>query len=378
MIRLRKPVNLLLILILLSSIDSWAQTACSQKLSEAQDSFNQGHFYGIPSILKDCIDAGFSNEQRIEAYKLLTIVYLYIDDPIGAENSYLELLKLDPEHKVDPAIDPVEIIYLNDKFTTTPFFTLQLLKFGINATKPFVINNYSVGNTNLDNENYEIGVGFTFGAGVDYNLSDYFSIGLELAFERRSYNWNNTIFDQDGQKYRENMIGLSIPVFLRISYPTKKWHPYVYGGYALKINLLSGFTNMGLDNNTFADDGSSSTQPVIVPDIPNANELRNTLNTAIVAGLGVKYRLNYEYLSFDIRMNAGLLNHQNVEQRYLLTNVEPNSLEEESSLGTTIAILLDDIRVNDLTFTVGYVKPLYKPRKKVRGLKGLRSVIKRN
>lgn len=375
---MRKTVNLLLILMLLAVAESWAQTACSQKLAEAQESFNQGHFYGIPSMLKNCIDAGFSNEQRIEAYKLLTVVYLYIDDPIGAENSYLELLELDPEHKVDPAIDPIEIIYLNDKFTTTPFFTLQLLKLGINATIPFVINNYSVGNTNLNTENYEIGIGFTLGAGVDYNLSDYFSIGLELALERRSYNWNNTIFDQDGQNYSENILGLSIPLFLRITYPTKKWHPYVYGGYALKINLLSGFSDMRFDNNTFTDDGGNATQPVIVPDIQNANELRNTLNTAIVAGLGVKYRLNYQYLSFDIRMNAGLLNHQNVGERYLLTNIEANSLEEESSLATTLGIVLDDIRINDLTFTVGYVKPLYKPRKKVRGAKGIRGIIKRN
>ena len=78
---------------------SYSQTLCSQALSAAQISFDNGHLYGIPSGLKDCLDNGFTKQERIQAYKLLTITYLFIDDPISAENSYLSLLRLDPEHK---------------------------------------------------------------------------------------------------------------------------------------------------------------------------------------------------------------------------------------------------------------------------------------
>lgn len=375
----KRLAALIVFLFAFSIYEVRSQTVCSQVLAEAQQDFDQGHFYGIAGKLKDCIDGGFNKAQKIEAYKLLTITYLYIDDPIGAESSYLELLKLDPEHNVDPSIDPIEVVYLNEKFTTTPFFTIQVFKAGVNYTKPLVINNYGADNTSMTNEKYEGNVGYTFGAGIDYNLSDYFSLGLELSFERRSYSYSNIVFQNDPQGYRENLLGLSVPLFLRFTYPGKKWYPYIYGGYALKVNLASRFTDLNLNNVTPAKGDTPKTeQQVNVPDLTDATDLRNTLNTALVAGIGVKYRLNYEYISFDIRLDAGMLNHTNEDKRFLLTNENPTDLQEPSTIPTTLGIVMDDIRINDLSFTVGFVKPLYKPRKKVSGVKGIRKLFKRN
>jgi len=353
--------SLIILFVLLLPIIVQGQTPCSQKLDEAQRNFEEGHFYGIPALIKDCIDRGFTKEQKIQAYKLLTITYLYIDDPFGAESSYLELLKLDPEHKVDPSIDPVEIIYLNEKFTTTPFFTLQVLKAGVNASNVTVINNYGADNTSNSLQKYKTGLGFTFGVGVDGNFNKFLSLGLEASFERRSYKYSNTFFGEDQQGYKENLTGLSIPLFLRFTYPTKKWHPYIYAGYALKLNLLSSFVDLSFDNIT-----GQSSQLVQIPN-QNGGIYRNKLTTALIGGIGVKYRINYEYLSFDIRMNAGLLNYQKVNSRYKLNNEDPGKLTDPNSLSNPLGIVLDDIRVNDLTFSIGYVKPLYKPRKKGSG-----------
>ena len=77
-------------------------TDCLQTLARANDEFTAGRFFGIPALLKNCLDNGFTNEQKIQAYQLLTQAYLILDDPIAAEDSYLKLLKADPEFVASP------------------------------------------------------------------------------------------------------------------------------------------------------------------------------------------------------------------------------------------------------------------------------------
>ena len=105
-----------------------------QTLSHAESEFSAGHFYAIPSILQKCLQGqGFSREQKVRAYLLLSQVYLVIDDPIAAEDSYLKLLKAEPEYVADENKDPIDVVYLSKKFTATPIFTPHL-RAGVNTT----------------------------------------------------------------------------------------------------------------------------------------------------------------------------------------------------------------------------------------------------
>src|SRR5271154_2886847 len=102
-------------------------TECEQTLNQATSEFTSGHFYEIPGLLKPCLDRNdFTNEQRVRAYLLLCQAYLIVDDPIAAEDSYLKLLKADPEYVATKEKDPIEIVYLSSKFTSTPIFTPHL------------------------------------------------------------------------------------------------------------------------------------------------------------------------------------------------------------------------------------------------------------
>ena len=105
--------------------NGWAQSSeCEQSLNQASDEFNAGHFSGIPALLKPCLEGNsFTNEQLVRAYLLLCQSYLINDDPISAEDSYLKLLKADPEYVATNEKDPVDVVYLSKKFTTTPIFT---------------------------------------------------------------------------------------------------------------------------------------------------------------------------------------------------------------------------------------------------------------
>ncbi|MDQ2658706.1 MAG: hypothetical protein M3Y60_14885, partial [Bacteroidota bacterium] len=62
---------------------------CEQTIAYATEEFNAGHFHSVPSILNDCLSK-LNRDQRQRAHLLLTQTYLLLDDPIGAQRSYLE------------------------------------------------------------------------------------------------------------------------------------------------------------------------------------------------------------------------------------------------------------------------------------------------
>jgi hypothetical protein len=144
-----------LIIITLSSTALKAQntqpaaTDCEQILIQADDEFNAGRYYGIPSLLQNCLDKGnFSNEQQVRAYLLLAQAYLILDDPIAADDSYLKLLKADPEFEASMSQHPIDIYYLSKKFIATPIFTPHV-RIGLNTSLPRTIYDINTSGTTL-------------------------------------------------------------------------------------------------------------------------------------------------------------------------------------------------------------------------------------
>src|SRR5688572_1283900 len=109
------------------------QEECEVVLNRATEEFNAGHFYGIPAMLNDCLNKNQRADWRQRAYLLLAETYLLLDDPFGAERSYLEILKANPEFITDRDRDPIDLVYLSSKFTATPIFSLHG-RIGLNVT----------------------------------------------------------------------------------------------------------------------------------------------------------------------------------------------------------------------------------------------------
>ena len=114
------------VLFSLGSIISHAQDECELTLTRATEEFNAGHLYGIPAMLNDCLNKHQNREWRQRAYLLLAETYLLLEDPIGAENSYLQVLRANPEFVTDAQRDPIDLVYLSKKFTATPILCLHL------------------------------------------------------------------------------------------------------------------------------------------------------------------------------------------------------------------------------------------------------------
>src|SRR5690606_22162750 len=88
----------------------------------------------------------FSDEERVRALKLLTLVHIFSDQEALAEQSMIRLLRADPEHILDPLVDPAELFFLYQQFRTAPIFRIGV-RGGMNATMPLVLAEYGTQNT---------------------------------------------------------------------------------------------------------------------------------------------------------------------------------------------------------------------------------------
>ncbi len=330
---------------------------CDQTLERARNNFAEGHLYVISSILEPCLSNGFNKNQKIEAHLMLTRTYLLIDDPIKAENSYLNLLKLDPEYDINEEVDPVDVVYLNDKFTTTPIFVLSF-KGGVNSSNASVIQNFGTDNTSDSNEKYSSSIGFNFGAGIELNLSDHLSLGFETNFLTQRYQYKNQFFNGDTQNFSERSSVIDAPLLLKYRTKINKFYPFVYGGISHQYLLSSKGEFELIDVGPTATDGSPQAERQVTGPEENLKELRNNLNRFLVGGIGASFRLGYNYIFVDARYYYGLTNFVNQEAQYS----NPRLLYQFG--------YVDDLkRMQTLSISIGWIKPLYKPRK-IEGNKG--------
>lgn len=328
---------------------------CEQTLSLATAEFEAGRFVGLPNILKSCLSSGFSKEQKVRAYLLLTQAYLILDDPTAAENSYLQLLKADPEFVANPVRDPIDVYYLSKKFTSTAIFTPHF-RIGANTSLPRTI--YSLGTSSAvdslsKNKTYK--VGFQIGAGLDWNIDDRWSLSLGVNYSKKNF---KTSFFDDNSGYRgtftEKQDWIDIPLYVKYSFiDSGKVRPFAYAGISANLLMDSKLSPEGSDTDapTFG-----ATQVSQSPDL-SVTSMRNFFNTSLVIGGGTKYKVGKNFFYVDLRYMAGLSNvAKNGAFNPLLVKFQYQS---------------DFFRLDNLSISVGYVKPLYDPRKKKKAVAGL-------
>lgn len=340
---------LVFIFFLGSSQIAFAQ--CEDALIDARASFESGNVERIPSSLFNCLDQ-LTKADQVEAYKLLSISYLYMDDPIGAENSFLALLEVDPEFKVSPS-DPIELVYLSRQYITTPI-TSYALKLGGNISTVTVLNQNSIEASPTDIK-YKPRGGFNLQGAFNLHFNKVVSLMVELELSSWSYNKEFRGFQlSEGQTFNSirTNIQASIPIGLKLKYPGEKTFPYIYGGYSPSYALWA-----------FAsDERNPDSSPPITANNLNLLPQVNQFNHSIIVGAGLEKRIGqrfgYHYLLFDIRYRIGMTNITNEKTQFDTSN--PDNVRHLYEFGQVD----DDYRWNSLEFSLGYVWPNYKPRSK--------------
>ena len=329
---------------------------CEQTLIQADNEFKEGRFYGIPSMLKSCLDGGFSNEQKVRAYLILTQTYLILGDPIAADDSYLKLLSADPEYVANPARDPIDVYYLSKKFTTTPIFTPHI-RLGLNTSRPRGIQEITTSGTPLDHrELYK--VGFQLGVGVDWNLNNNWSICTEANIAYKAFGSESKGYSKnDIQGMQEKHTGFDIPFYVKYAVDSGKIRPFVYVGFAINL-LTSAKVSLEFSDNTPSNNEVGIKQNSVTNE--NVYYKRSPVNQSLVFGGGVKYKLGKDFVYADLRYMAGLSNFTKPDKNYY-----DQSNEFDQSI-TRYQFVSDFFGLDNLSLSFGYIHPIYDPRKKTK------------
>jgi len=332
-----------------------AVAQCTENLAKAQSEFDDGHLYGIPLLLNSCIEKG-TLQEKLRAYELLTITYLYIDDPNAAQESFKKLLELDPEYDAEKS-EYIELVHLSKEFITRPIVSWRV-RGGANVTTITSIYNNGSNNTNIQSEKYSLAAGWTAIGSLDIHFTNSFSFSLEPELSYNSYNYSDTFFNIDVNQnskdilnLKENVYNVSLPVSFKYTYKGDKFSPYLYAGYS--PNYTVNTSTNGKYRNIIG------TAEIKSEDKISLNELREPFSQSVVIGIGLMRRVKYKYVFVDVRYKLGLSNRLFRDGQDLF-----DSNDDVNKYLLKYLMVDNDFRQNEINLTVGYIWPQYNARKR--------------
>ena len=354
----------------------------TQKLLIAERDYDAGRLVNIVDNIsggfeKSLGEKGYTSEEKIRALKLITKVYIFIDNEPKSDEYMIKLLRADKEHNLDPKVDPAELYDLYRKFRSQPIFRIGL-RVGVNKSYPNIINTFGTGNTGIVSKIYNgvgespneasvnggSGTGFFINAMAERYLDWGLEVGLGLEFRNSQYSVDNYITYGDSLQVNgiaeiaqfavlSTMVThqqsfFRVPLLLRYNFKydsDNSFVPYIAAGasydYLLDAKYLDGNRTGGTEYK-FDSDLSLKDLDLIAKN-----------NFSVFACLGLKMRVKTHFLTLEAKFNKALLNY-----------INPNNRWSNNPLSTyDLAFVEDDLSLDMLSFSFGYTYSIYNPQK---------------
>jgi len=300
--------------------------------------------------MKDCIGkTEWTTQERVDAYKLLTLAYIYLEEPEKADDMMLSILNTDPEFKPNDNIDPAEFVALWRTFRTEPVYRLGV-KAGANASQP---NVHSYSPINGGTENYAYGVGFQAGATGEIAIfNDKLFVNPELYYTNKSFKLSNTFYEGDQTttgtiklNWASLQTSIQYPISVGRNKIDPKWVPYVSGGVAVDylISVSSDLTTEITDQSDVQSTNSGK----------EAKAQYASFNFAPIISAGVKGKVKKAEIVAEIRYNFGAA-----------TIFDKEKLYDSQSEVFGNKFVHGPFSLNSLSVSFGYLLNKYIPRKK--------------
>ena len=338
---MKRNKYIILLTLLLAGAAAFAQEEdCAFKLREAQQLYGVGKIETVPDILQPCIERGFTQEERLQAFKLIILCYIYEDDQDMAHAEMLSFLKRYPEYELSPT-DPDEFRFIFIQYRTSPIMDVGLIVGG-NLSHGMISQPFTPFNLNKEKPRYTPdGIGIQAGVMMNFYASSRIQISIEPMYAQNKFQleYENTEIEGFGKlDHFERQSYLYIPLSVTYEFPVGKFRPY---------GRLGGMMGLLFDNKT------STIQGIFTgPDEDNL-ENRNQLNYWALIGTGVNYKLNRGYFYVDARYNIGLNKYlKSAENRFTQENHNWVYMYQDS-----------DFRVNIFMVSFGYVRSFYNPKR---------------
>jgi len=325
--------------------DAIAQTtSCAQTLRLARSTYEQGRLHELPDLLKGCLNNGFTQQEKVEAYKFLTLSYIYLEEPEKADEAMLKLLQTDHYFKINPAVDPAEFVALYKTFRTQPIY-----RFGGNLGMLAAQPNVTSSTEAIDGTSeYKRGYSFLIGLNGEIPLNEKWTLNPGIYYLSNSFSLTSSVTTSTGDfitTANQKMNYISIPVTIQYQVMKNKLNPYVTMGVSTDY-LLSATVQ--------AERKRPGFQPIETTTF-TVTPQREKLNFSGVAGIGIKTSI------------AGGFAIAEVRYRYGFTNVNSKSSTFDNSDLVFNYHYVDSIfKLQATSFTLGYVYNIFNPKKRNR------------
>ncbi len=344
---------------------AWAQeTSCVQTLRLAQSTYEQGRLHELPGLLAACLKSGFTDEEKRQAYLLLTMSYIYLEEPEEADGAMLSLLQTDHFFEIDANVHPAEFIALYRKFRTQPLFRLGAnIAPGLNF--PSVVTDFAAGQMASGSGRYSprIGTQFTLSFEKDFIESKHadpserhykLTIAPEISFAIRGFSYAGDFVPSDLNPEEPSATIETIQKINRIELnPLVKWNlkkaklnPYLVAGPGISYLVTNTFT--GTTTRRLGGEGTVSGADI------DALSVGRPITFSGIVGIGGKARLGGVYVMAEVRYQHGLSNFINTDQR--------NNPELLYDYG----LPMDDLRTNSTSVHLGILYAVFKPKKLIK------------
>lgn len=338
---MKRSLSILFLFLLITK--GYAQlTSCAQTLRLAQSTYEQGRLHEVPILLQTCIANGFNKQEKVAAYKLLTLSYLYLEEPEKANESMLNLLRTDHYFEINTSADPAEFVALYKTFRTKPIYRVGG-KIGVNASSPNVVESIEA---NDGESEYKYKIGIQAHVAAEIPIKSSFDLNVEIGLIQRNFGYTNNVSFTDTTfttEATEKQTWLSLPVSIHYQFDKIKFKPYVALGieadYLLGSTLTGSRTRQGYQ---FIEEKSFELKPQ-----------RESLNLSALAAIGARLDLGGGYVVTEIRFLYGLTN----------VNSSETAFGVDRNLAFAYGYADSIYKLNSVSITAGYVYNIFNPKK---------------
>jgi hypothetical protein len=347
---MRRFYFLLIILVAVAFQSRSQSTSCAQILRLATSTYEQGRLHELEGILANCLKEGFTKEEKVAAYKLLTQAYIYLEEPKKADETMLRLLETEHYFEVNPDIDPAEFVALHKTFRVDPVYAFGL-KLGGGASSPMILTDYFTSSGSEGTGKFKPGISFQGGLFFEKIIKGKFIVAPEIVYASRGFSSQSNLFKSDDSgapggtiqsTYKQSWLDLNAMVQYQLTKDRKKvLKSFLTAGPGIsyRFNSSKQTVTTGLSNSSVSG-----------PDI-DLKSSTTQLIYSFSAGVVFKYRIGGIIIHFETRYQQILNNVFNENARTNIVNV--------ADYGDH----LNDTLAGVLTGTVGVSLPVFKPMK---------------
>jgi len=318
-----------------------AQT-CTETLQTAQRNFDDGLLEEIPSLIADCMQEGFTREEKANAFKLLIQTYIYNEDILSADETMLEFLNDFPSYPISSS-DPKEFVELYNTYDTDPIFQIEV-RGGFVMSMPVITENHSTRSLLTDPEEYYMGPGFLGEVNINKDIRGNFSLSGGVSFLYASMGYWSEPYDftvLEGTLY-DTFLGLPLSVIYdHLIIPKLAIQGIVGVEPALLLKHKMDFIRT--DN--------KREQPYT--DNPILTSNHHLLDIRPFIRAGAKLNIGRDFIAASVGFKTGTISTLKEESVYADDDFPDKNL------------YLEDQRLNNhFSFSISYIRPVYNPQKR--------------